>query len=119
MVATNFNEIAAQFHKDNEKWWIDPKTGARLQRNKGEMMALMHSEISEMLEGVRKNKMDEHIPHRSSEEVELADLFIRALDYAGGWGLDLDGAIADKRAYNAVRADHKHENRVKEDGKKF
>lgn len=31
----------------------------------------------------------------------------------------LDGAVAEKRAYNAKRSDHKIENRVKDNGKKF
>jgi hypothetical protein len=34
-------------------------------------------------------------------------------------GLDLGGAIAEKLAYNAQRADHKMEHRMQEGGKKF
>lgn len=100
-------------------WYTNPKTGEKIERNKGEMIALMHSELSEMLEGVRKNKMDDHLPHRTSEEVEAADLLIRLFDYAGYSGLDLAGAYAEKRAYNDSRADHKPENRAKEGGKAF
>jgi hypothetical protein len=33
--------------------------------------------------------------------------------------LDLGGAIAEKLAYNASRADHKPENRIKPGGKTF
>lgn len=106
-------------HRANQTWWHDPATGERLDRNKGEMIALMHSELSEMMEGEKKNLMDDHLPHRKMAEVELADLIIRALDYAGGFNMDLGGAFEEKMEYNANRADHKPENRVKEDGKKF
>ena len=113
------NQMALRVHKANEKWWQDPYTGERLERNKGEMLALIHSEVSEMLEGIRKNLMDEKLPHRSAEEVEAADILIRLLDYCGGFGLDIGGSFNDKMAYNANRADHKHENRIKEGGKSF
>jgi NTP pyrophosphatase (non-canonical NTP hydrolase) len=100
-------------------WWNDVKTGQPLERNPGELIALMHSELSETLEGVRKNKQDDHLPHRKSEEVELADTLIRIFDYAGGRGLDLGGALEEKLAYNKARADHKPENRAKDGGKTF
>ena len=115
----NLNDLALLVHKANEKWWLDIETGERLDRNKGELIALMHSELSEMLEGVRKNMMDDHLPDRPAEEVEAADLLIRLLDYCGGFNLDLDGAFDSKMEYNAQRADHKHENRLKAEGKKF
>lgn len=100
-------------------WWSDLETGQPKDRNDGEMFMLMVSEIGEAMEGHRKNKMDDHLPHRPSVEVELADLMIRATDYAGGRGLDLAGAIVEKLAYNAQRADHKIENRKLDDGKKY
>lgn len=100
-------------------WWTDLSTGERKERNKGELLCLMHSEISEAMEGARKNKMDEHLPHRKSEEVELADLLIRLFDYAGAHNLDLAGAMWEKMEYNAKRDDHKIENRKLSDGKKF
>jgi NTP pyrophosphatase (non-canonical NTP hydrolase) len=82
-------------------------------------IALIHSEASEMLEGVRKDCMDTHLPHRKMEEVEAADLLIRIFDYAGWRGLDLAGAVYEKMQYNAHRADHKPENRAAVGGKKF
>ena len=100
-------------------WWTNPDTGRRLIRNKGEMIALMHSELSECLEGVRKQCRDDKLPHRSMEEVELADTLIRIFDYAGAFGLDLTGAVFEKLEYNRNRADHKLENRAKEGGKAF
>lgn len=88
-------------------------------RNTGELLCLVHSEISEAMEGDRKNLMDDKLPHRKMLEVELADALIRIFDIAGAKGLDLGGAIAEKRSYNAVRKDHKVENRIKDDGKKY
>lgn len=113
------NTLAKECHATNQHWWHDQVTGERLERNKGEMIALMHSELSEMMEGERKDLMDSHLPHRKSAEVEMADLFIRAFDYAGAYGFDLDGAVAEKRAYNATRADHKKEARLAANGKKW
>lgn len=84
-----------------------------------EKIALIHSEVSEGLEGFRKDKMDEHLPHRKSLEVELADAVIRIFDLAGALELDLGSAVAEKMAYNAQRADHKPEARAAAGGKAF
>ena len=100
-------------------WWSDPATGQWKDRNDCEMIALMHSELSEALEGLRKDLMDDHLPHRKQVEMELADTLIRIFDYAGARGLDLGGAVIEKLAYNQSRADHKLENRAQEGGKKF
>jgi len=113
------NELAQMVREANENWWVDLETGKPLDRNKGELLALIHSEVSECLEGVRKGLWDDHLPHRTMEEVELADAVIRILDYAGGFGLDIGGALMEKLEYNAKRSDHKPENRRKGGGKKF
>lgn len=86
---------------------------------KSTQLMLMVSELGECLEGVRKGKMDEHIKTRTAEVMELADLIIRACDYAGRWKLDLGNAVVEKLEYNKNRADHKPENRAKDGGKKF
>lgn len=73
----------------------------------GSKIALMHSELSEMLEGVRKPGPDKHCPEFSNEEVELADLFIRGGDYARAKGLRLAEAIIAKMKFNEGRP-YKH-----------
>lgn len=88
-------------------------------RETGTMIALIHSEISEAMEGDRKDLMDDHLPNRKMIEVELADAVIRIFDLAGKLNLDLGGAFTEKLNYNQNRADHKIENREKEGGKKY
>lgn len=100
-------------------WWTDLETGLPKDRNAGELIALIHSELSEMLEGVRKSKMDDHLPHLTAEAVEGADTLIRLFDYFGGRKIDVATAFIEKLAYNAQRADHKIANRKLADGKKF
>lgn len=100
-------------------WYSDLETGQPIERNFGEVIALMHSELSEALEGWRKNLMDDHLPSRCMTEVELADTIIRILDTAQAEGLDVAGAMQEKFSYNQTRADHKIENRKKKNGKKI
>jgi NTP pyrophosphatase (non-canonical NTP hydrolase) len=80
---------------------------------------LMVSEISEAMEGERKDLQDDKLPHRKMAEVELADLFIRVFDYCGAYKYDLDGAIAEKMAFNVTRKDHSKKARLSKHGKKW
>jgi NTP pyrophosphatase (non-canonical NTP hydrolase) len=106
-------------HEANHKWWVGLEDGRPLERNVGEMLMLMVSEIAEGMEGHRKNLMDDKLPNRPMLEVEMADLLIRLLDFCGGHKLDLAGAFADKMIYNATRADHTHEARKAAGGKAY
>lgn len=112
-------ELALQIHDLNAKWWQDLETGAPIERNPAELIALIHSELSEALEGVRKDLYDDHLPEFKSEVVEMADAIIRILDYCGGRGLPIGQALVAKLQYNTEREDHKHEARKQKNGKKF
>lgn len=116
------NAMVASIHVDNANagWWNNAAGEYdRTCRNVPEMLCLIHSEISEAMEGHRKSLLDDKLPHRPMIEVELADAVIRIMDLAGGLGLDLGGAIVEKRAFNRTREDHKLENRLKEGGKAY
>lgn len=117
--AALINDLAATVHEANKKWWVDLETGEKLNRNVGEMLMLITSELAEAMEGHRKNLMDDKLPHRPMLEVELADALIRLLDLSYGLGLDLGGAYQEKMAYNSVRVDHTIEHRKSANGKKY
>lgn len=102
-------------------WWgghgrPDPRDNALCFSNK---LCLIHSEISEAMEGDRKGLQDDKLPHREMREVELADALIRIFDLAGAYGMDIGGAMVEKLAYNATRADHKPEARAAAGGKAY
>lgn len=115
-------KLAKEIHEDNVKagWWNDPVTGEDLHNNKYALFTklfLCNSEISEAGEGLRKGINDDHLPQLPMEAVEIADVFIRLLDYCGARDFDIDMLIDMKRDYNRNRADHKLENRGKAGGK--
>jgi NTP pyrophosphatase (non-canonical NTP hydrolase) len=89
-----------------EKGWWDTE------RNDGELIALMHSELSEALEALRHgNQPDNHIPEFCGTEAELADVVIRIMDYGQARGLHNAEAIEAKMAYNLKRP-YKHGGKV-------
>lgn len=79
----NIKTLQKRIHEQNKAmgWWDKP-------RSLGTIIALCHSELSEALEGDRKNLMDDHLPHRKMAEVELADAAIRVMDMAEYYGWD-------------------------------
>jgi hypothetical protein len=113
------NALCADIHARNIDmgWWKPGDVENPLMI--GTKLCLVHSEVSEAMEGHRKGLMDDKLPHRPMCEVELADACIRIFDLAGALGYDLGGAIAEKRAFNAVREDHKLEIRAAAGGKTY
>lgn len=122
LTITSVDQLVAECHGAAQSWWTDPKTGVDVRDNPlcfSNKLCLIHSEISESMEGDRKGLMDNHLPQYEMRAVELADALIRICDTAGGYDFPLGEIVAAKMAYNAQRADHKVENRVLADGKKF
>jgi len=180
----DIDSYAEKIYKHNLAvgWWGEEP----MERCLYTCMQLIPTEVAEATEGVRKGLMDDHLPARKMEEVELADALIRTLDMGGYWrskspsfsyrekvlpdgfcdksypvgrqllgingaiidlareylitdwvseaysrlvnsillvadnrGFDIESAMVEKMAYNTHRADHKRENREKENGKKF
>lgn len=105
--AEELNRLALLCHElaRSAGWYDKP-------REIGTLIALIHSEVSEALQGARKDLADSHLPHRKMIEVELADALIRIFDLAGYLRLDIGGAFVEKLEYNRVRPDHKGENRA-------
>jgi hypothetical protein len=176
----DFDKLSKSIYANNVKvgWW-EGEQSCIFQK-----IQMTSTEIAEATEGVRKNLMDDKLPHRKMEEVELADTLIRVLDLGGRMDLsyvvswietewcdyknsvgmqhlginkaliqfadgvykdmpapilnasyshiincilkvasnrdyDIMPAMHEKMEFNAARADHKLENRAKENGKGF
>jgi hypothetical protein len=77
-----------------------------------EDLLLLHMLLSKALEAFRKSRMDEC-------RVNLVLFVAQAFKIAEAMEFNLLAIIEAKREYNRNRADHKIENRLKEDGKKI
>lgn len=91
----SFKTIQDKIHQNAvaHGWWAT-------QRTIPELLVLIHSEVSEALEAYRNND-------RSGYREELADIAIRLLDAAEGYGIDLLTEIITKHKKNISRP-YKH-----------
>lgn len=117
------NKLATEIHENNKNkgFYEDDK-------NVGEMLCLIHSEVSEALEADRKWKYSnretiglQNMMKRDNEtfkemfkglvkdtfQDELADIMIRVMDLAAYKEIDLETHILVKMKYNSLR-EYKH-----------
>jgi NTP pyrophosphatase (non-canonical NTP hydrolase) len=104
----SINQLVQEAHTNaiNKGWWEED-------RSFGELIALMHSELSEALEDYRNGYEPRHMyyepTHHGTEfkpcgiPSELADVVIRIFDACGRYNINLQEAIEEKMAYNATR----------------
>ena len=90
----------------DECWRIAEAHGWHAPFIDAEKLLLMHTEISEHVEALRRKgepQLDPHCPEFSNEEIEMADLIIRIMDYAYHKNYRIGSAVIAKMNFNATR----------------
>lgn len=108
------NQLSKSIYQDNylQGFWDQ-------ERNIGEMLMLVVSELGEALEAHRNGRLVESIPVVPEGEVafklffeeqvkdsfqdEIADALIRILDLCGGLNIDIEYHVEQKLRYNRTR----------------
>lgn len=94
-------QYAVRTNAEEKGFWDNPPSVERC-------LCLMHSEISEALEAVRRGMpTSDKIPPISNFYEELADLVIRIMDSCDHDGVNLAEVIIAKHMYNITRT-YKH-----------
>lgn len=118
--AASVEVIAHSIHTLSTPWWVDIKDHNRpLNRNVGQMLMLMVSELGEAMEGDRKSLKDDKLPSYDMVDVEVVDCIIRGLDFLRARNAPIARILIDKCNYNAQRPDHQIANRLSDHGKKY
>lgn len=104
--------VKDSYETATDKGWHDPDHP----RTVGELIALMHSELSEALEEHRDGRAANSIYYDPKGKpcgvpIELADCIIRIADFCGERDIDLGIALNVKAAYNRTRP-HRHGGKV-------
>lgn len=106
---THLNQIAKKIHQNavDKGWWEED-------RNFGEIIALIHTEVSEAFEEYRNRKPMYYEGENGKPEgiaVELIDVIIRVLDYLARENVNIDEILIAKHEYNKKRS-YKHGNKA-------
>jgi NTP pyrophosphatase (non-canonical NTP hydrolase) len=100
----NIKEFVKEVHENAvaHGWW----EGGTENRNVGEIIALIHSEISEGFEAaLAGNPQSEKIPEFTAEEEELADVIIRICDFSGAMEMEIDIDDISSKAFKIFQTD--------------
>ena len=92
-----FHKFVKEVHdwSESQGFWKDESQSRKVDFQLAKL-ALVHTEVSEACEDVRRGKLDE-LP------LELADIIIRTVNFASHYGIDIESALSQKMEVNHRR----------------